>query len=314
MFVLKTLTAAILAAAFVLPATPAAAASPISLTSGFYVNPDSLPAAWARNNAGDARAARIQSSIGSKPIARWFGNDSAIGTTVANYTGAADGQDKLPVLVAYNIPDRDICAGHSGGGAGSVAAYKTWISSFAAGIGSKPAVVIIEPDALNGMDCMTQAQKDARLGMLLYATQMLQQKAPNTYAYLDAGNPGWTAASTIAYRLGQAGINNIRGFAVNVSNFYWTSESITYANSLNSYLSTAKPFVIDTSRNGKGHGDGWCNPPTRKLGVVAQTGGGAEMLLWIKTPGVSDGPCGTAPGTPAGQFNPDLAVRLIDGT
>jgi endoglucanase len=314
MFVPKTLTAAILTAAFVLPATPAAAASPIGLTSGFYVNPDSLPAAWARNNAGDARAARIQSSIGSQPIARWFGNDSNIGTTVASYTGAADGQDKLPVLVAYNIPNRDICAGHSGGGAGTVAAYRTWISSFAAGIGTKPAVVIIEPDALNGMDCLTQAQKDERLGMLLYATQMFQQKAPNTYAYLDAGNPGWTAASTIAYRLGQAGIANIRGFAVNVSNFYYTSESVTYANSLNSFLGTAKPFVIDTSRNGKGHGDGWCNPPTRKLGVPAQTGGGAEMLLWVKTPGVSDGPCGTAPGTPAGQFNPDLAVRLIDGT
>ncbi|MFB6726275.1 glycoside hydrolase family 6 protein [Kribbella sp. NPDC056345] len=314
MFVLKSLVAAVAAAVVLLPSVPARAASPISLTSGFYVNPDSLPAAWARNNSGDPRAVRIQSSIGSKPIARWFGNDANIGTTVANYTGAADGQDKLPVLVAYNIPGRDICAGHSGGGAGSVSAYRTWISSFAAGIGTKPAVVIIEPDALNGLDCMTQAQRDERLGMLLYATQMLQQKAPNTYAYLDAGNAGWTAASTIAYRLGQAGIGNIRGFAVNVSNFYWTSESITYANSVNSYLGTAKPFVIDTSRNGKGHGDGWCNPAGRKLGVTAQTGGGAELLLWVKTPGVSDGPCGTAPTTPAGQFNPDLATRLIDGT
>jgi cellulase/cellobiase CelA1 len=38
------------------------------------------------------------------------------------------------------------------------------------------------------------------------------------------------------------------------------------------------------------------------------------MLLWIKVPGNSDGPCGIAPTTPAGQFNPDLAVRLINGT
>ncbi|GAA0626612.1 endoglucanase [Kribbella sandramycini] len=314
MFLRRFVLAAVLITANLVPAVPAAAASPIGLTSGFYVNPDSLPASWARNNSGDARAARIQSSIGSKPIARWFGNDSNIGSAVATYTGAADGQDKLPVLVAYNIPDRDICAGHSGGGAGSVSAYRTWISSFAAGIGAKPAVVIIEPDALNGMDCMTQAQKDERLGMLLYATQMLQQKATNTYAYLDAGNAGWTTASTIAYRLNQAGIANIRGFSVNVSNFYRTSESITYANSVNSYLGTAKPFVIDTSRNGNGHNGSWCNPAGRKLGVTAQTGGGAEMLLWIKTPGVSDGPCGIAPSTPAGQFNPDLATRLIDGT
>ena len=314
MHILKTLAAVMAATIVLLPAAPAVAADPISLTSGFYVNPNSLPAIWARNNSGDARAARIQTSIGSKPIARWFGNDAAIGTTVANYAGAADGQDKLPVLVAYNIPDRDICAGHSGGGAGSVGAYRTWISSFAAGIGSKPAVVIIEPDALNGMDCMSQAQKEERLGMLLYATQMFLQKAPNTYAYLDAGNSGWTNASTIAYRLDQAGVGNIRGFSVNVSNFYTTSESISYANSVNGYLGTTRPFVIDTSRNGNGHGDGWCNPAGRRLGVTAQTGGGAEMQLWVKTPGVSDGPCGTAPSIPAGTFDPGLAVRLIDGS
>ncbi|MEU8223347.1 glycoside hydrolase family 6 protein [Kribbella sp. NPDC048915] len=311
---MKPLVAVLVTATLLLPAAPAGAASPIGLTSGFYVNPDSAPAVWARNNSGDSRAARIQSSIGSKPIARWFGNDANIATIVANYTGAADGQDKLPVLVAYNIPDRDICAGHSGGGAGSVGAYRTWIASFAAGIGTKPAVVIIEPDALNGMDCMTQAQKEDRLGMLLYATQKFQEKAPNTYAYLDAGNAGWTNASTIAYRLNQAGVANIRGFSVNVSNFYTTSESISYANSVNSYLGTTKPFVIDTSRNGNGHGTGWCNPAGRKLGVPAQVGGGAELLLWVKTPGVSDGPCGTAPTTPAGTFNPDLAVRLIDGS
>jgi endoglucanase len=38
------------------------------------------------------------------------------------------------------------------------------------------------------------------------------------------------------------------------------------------------------------------------------------MLLWVKTPGSSDGLCGTAPTIPAGTFSPDLAVRLIDGT
>src|SRR5256714_11874111 len=165
-------------------ATPAHAASPIDLTSGFYVNPNSSPAVWARSNPGDSRAAQIQSAIGSRPIARWFGNDANIGSTVANYVGAADGNDKLPVLVAYNLPGRDACGGQSGGGAGSVSAYRTWISSFAAGIGTKPAVVIIEPDALGDFNCMTQTQINDRLGMLTYATQQLQHKATHTYAYL----------------------------------------------------------------------------------------------------------------------------------
>lgn len=297
-----------------LAAVPAVAANPLDLTSGFYVNPNSSPAVWVRNNSGDSRAARIQSSIASKPIARWFGNDANIGSTVANYTGAADGNDKLPVLVAYNLPGRDACGGHSGGGAGSVSAYRTWISSFAAGIGTKPAVVIIEPDALGDFNCMTQTQINERLGMLTYATQQLQQKATNTYAYLDGGNAGWVAASTMASRLNSAGVRNVRGFSLNVSNFYSTSQSVSYANSVNSSLGFAAKFVIDTSRNGNGSNGQWCNPAGRKLGVTAQAGGGAEMLLWVKTPGNSDGLCGIAPNTPAGQFNPDLAIRLIDGT
>jgi cellulase/cellobiase CelA1 len=295
-------------------AGPAKAASPIDLTSGFYVNTNSLPATWARDNSGDSRASRIQASIGSKPIARWFGNDSNIGSTVANYTGAADGNDKLPVLVAYNLPGRDACGGHSGGGAGSVSAYKTWISSFAAGIGTKPAVVVIEPDALGDFDCMTQTQIDERLGMLTYATQMFQQKSPNTYAYLDGGNAGWVEAGTMASRLRSAGVANVRGFSVNVSNYYTTSQSASYANAVVSSLGTGSRFVIDTSRNGNGHNGEWCNPPGRKLGVTPQIGGsGADLLLWVKTPGVSDGECGIAPGVPAGQFSPDLAIRLIDG-
>lgn len=297
-----------------LTAAPAYAGSPLDLTNGFYVNPGSAPAVWAANNAGDARAARIQSSIGSRPIARWFGDDSAIGTTVANYAGAAQGNGKLPVLVAYDLPGRDACGGQSGGGAGSVAGYKTWISSFAAGIGTKPAVVVIEPDALGDFDCMSDAAIQDRLAMLTYATQQFQAKAPNTYAYLDGGNAGWVDVATMAGRLKSAGVANVRGFSVNVSNFYTTAQSVTYANSVVGSLGTAAKFVVDTSRNANGSNGNWCNPAGRKLGTLPQAGGGAEMLLWVKTPGVSDGECGIAPTVPAGTFSPDLAVRLIDGT
>jgi endoglucanase len=298
----------------VLPAVPAFAASPIDLTGGFYVNPNSSPATWARNNPGDSRAARIQSAIGARPIARWFGNDPAIGGTVASYVGAADSNHKLAVLVAYNLPGRDACGGQSAGGAGSVGAYRTWIASFAAGIGTHPAVVVIEPDALGDFNCMSQTAIQDRLGMLTYATQKFQEKAPNTFAYLDGGNAGWVPAATMASRLDSAGVRNVRGFSLNVSNYYTTGQSVSYANAVNAALGYAAKFVVDTSRNGNGSNGQWCNPAGRKLGVPAQVGGGAEMLLWVKTPGNSDGQCGIAPTTPAGQFNPDLAIRLVDGT
>ncbi|MFF1449738.1 glycoside hydrolase family 6 protein [Streptomyces sp. NPDC058274] len=298
-----------------LAAGSAAAASPISLTSGFYSNPDSGPAVWVRNNPSDTRAARIQSAIASQPIARWFAAESGgIGPAVSSYVGAADSHDKLPVLVAYNIPLRDACGGESSGGAASVAAYRTWISTFAAAVGDRPAVVVIEPDALSDFSCLTSAQISDRLAMLSYATQMFQQKAPNTWAYLDAGHTNWVAPATMASRLNSAGVSNIRGFSLNVSNFYTTSSSETYGNSINSSLGGGSHFVVDTSRNGNGSNGEWCNPAGRKLGVTARVGGGEDLLLWVKTPGNSDGQCGIAPTVPAGQFSPAIAVRLIDGT
>ncbi|MEV6286762.1 glycoside hydrolase family 9 protein [Kribbella sp. NPDC051770] len=294
-----------------------ALASPVDLTNGFYVNPASTPKVWVDSHASDSRAATINSNIAAKPTARWFGNPptgSTIGQLVGGYVGAADNADKLPVLVAYNLPGRDACGGHSGGGAGSPAAYRTWVSAFADSIGSRPAVVIVEPDALGDFECMTAAQISERNAMLTFALQQFRDRAPNTWTYLDAGNAGWVPAATMAQRLTGAGVSAAHGFSVNVSNYYTTAASTAYANDVRAGLPSPKPYVVDTSRNGNGSNGNWCNPAGRKLGTPTQLGGGAEMLLWIKVPGNSDGLCGTAPSTPAGQFDPDLAVRLINGT
>jgi endoglucanase len=62
-------------------------------------------------------------------------------------------------------------------------------------------------------------------------------------------------------------------------------------------------FVVDTSRNGQGpwttttaypDKQDWCNPPGRGLGLRPTADTGADLvdaLLWIKTPGQSDGQC-----------------------
>lgn len=292
--------------------------SPVAMTSGFYVDPHSTPAAWAAANPGDGRAAAIRDNIAAKPMARWFGNWSGtIGTATGAFVGAADAVDKLPVLVAYNIPDRDICGGHSGGGAGSAAAYNTWIAAFASGIGNRPAVVILEPDALGDTSCMTPAQIAERNTLLNNAIDQFRQKAPNTWVYLDAGNPAWLPAATMARHLADAGVSKAHGFSLNVSNYVTTGENTTYGNAINAKLSSSygytKPYAIDTSRNGHGSNGAWCNPAGRKTGTPTQLGGGAEMLLWIKTPGESDGNCGVGAGSVAGQFLPEVAYKMIYG-
>lgn len=295
-----------------------AAASAADQGSGFYVDPDSNPAIWVRGHPADSRAAKIKNSIASKPMARWFGNWSgSVGTAVATFVDAARAADKLPILVAYNIPGRD-CGSHSGGGAGSPEAYRTWISSFASGIGSRRAVVVIEPDALAQLDCMPADQRTIRIGLLQYAAREFKARAPNAVVYHDGGNASWIPADEMARRLNSAGVRDIRGFALNVSNYHTTADSNRYgaavADALHNGFGYRKPFLVDTSRNGNGSNGEWCNPPGRKLGTVSQnSASGAEMLLWIKVPGDSDGNCGIAPGIPAGQFSPDIATRLIDG-
>ncbi|MFC4066579.1 glycoside hydrolase family 6 protein [Actinoplanes subglobosus] len=313
----RMLAALALVVPAVLVGAPAAQADPISQTSGFYVNPYSSPASWAAANPADGRASTIRAAIAQKPMASWFGNWSGdISRAVGNYVGAADTVDKLPLLVAYNIPGRDACGGHSGGGAGSVAAYDQWITSFAATIGSRPAVVVLEPDALGDFSCMSQSQINERLGMLSRAIGQFRSKAPNTWTYLDAGNPGWVDATTMAQRLNSAGVSGARGFALNVSNYFPTGENVTFGNRLGNELRRygyTKPFVVDTSRNGNGANGQWCNPAGRRIGTPTQMGGGAEMLLWLKTPGESDGNCGVGGGSSAGQFLPEVAYKMVYG-
>ena len=297
--------------------------APTALTSGFYADPDSNSATWVRDHATDSRAAAIQASIASQAGARWFGGWSGdIQTAVSAYVGAADTAHRLPALVAYNIPDRD-CNGESSGGAGSPDLYRTWITNFATGIGSRPAVVVLEPDAVAQStltDCMTGTERQTRLDLLRYAAGELRRLAPNTWTYLDGGNAGWIAADTMAQSLDAAGLLDTRGYAVNVSNYYTTATSTSYADAIDTALQTrygyTTRYVVDTSRNGSStstNGE-WCNPAGRKLGVTTRLGtGNADLLLWVKAPGDSDGSCGIGNGIPAGQFDPGLAMALITG-
>lgn len=251
-------------------------------------------------------------------MARWFGAWSGtIGTAAGAYVGAADQQDKLPILVAYNIYLRDSCGGHSGGGAPSASAYATWIAQFAGGIAGRPAVVLLEPDSLADYGCLNQTQIRERQGMISGALAEFNRQSPNTWVYLDAGNPGWVSAATMAQRLHEAGLRQAHGFSLNISNYYTTDQNTAYGNAVNSELAArygyTKPFVVDTSRNGKGSNGEWCNAAGRRIGTPTRLGGGAEMLLWIKAPGESDGNCGVGTGSTAGQFLPEAAYKMIYG-
>ncbi|MGW8767215.1 glycoside hydrolase family 6 protein [Streptomyces sp. NPDC055815] len=316
---IRTLVAALSALPLALAVAPSAhAADPTGMTSGFYADPNSSAKQWVAANPGDGRAPAINASLANTPMARWFGSWSGtIGTATGAYVGAADSADKLPVLVAYNIYNRDTCGGHSGGGAASPSAYATWIAQFAGGIAGRPAAVILEPDSIADYGCLNPTQIRERQGMLSGAVAEFNRQAPNTWVYLDAGNPGWVSPATMAQRLHEAGLRQAHGFSLNISNYFTTAQNTAYGNSVNGELAArygyTKPFVVDTSRNGNGSNGEWCNAAGRRIGTPTQLGGGAEMLLWIKAPGESDGNCGVGTGSTAGQFLPEVAYKMIYG-
>ena len=276
-----------------------------------YVNPSSN----ARKTADEWRATRPDDAqqmdkIAARSQARWFNEwVGDIYTAVTGAMSAAESQGALPVLVAYNIPDRD-CGGLSGGGGATAEGYRAWITAFANAIGGRKAAVILEPDALANMGCLSAAGQQSRVDLIRYAVQALKGKG--AAVYLDAGHPAWHPAPEMARRLNLADIENADGFALNVSNFVATALNTAYGAQI-SALVGGKHFVIDTGRNGLGAtaDNQWCNPPGRALGMAPTASTGSALVdayLWIKPPGESDGACNGAPA--AGKWWPEYALDL----
>jgi cellulase/cellobiase CelA1 len=154
-------------------------------------------------------------------------------------------------------------------------AYEKWVNGFATGLGDRPAVVILEPDALAQLNsCLDNAQQQARLQMLSYAVKTLQTKSDQVY--LDAGHSNWVPAGQMAARLRAADVAQAYGFALNVSNFETTDREIGYATELDRDLGMAKRFVVDTSRNGTGSAGGQVHPAAGSISrALPGAGGGA---------------------------------------
>ena len=274
-----------------------------------YVDPNST----AKREAETLRRSRPQdavllSRIADQPVARWLGGwVGDIGREVDAAVSTITGSGSLPVFVAYNIPGRD-CGQYSAGGANGSDAYRRWIGSFASGLRGRPALVVLEPDALAGIDCLNASGQQQRLALLREAVVVL--KAQHAEVYIDAGNARWKSADIMAARLRDAGIALADGFSLNVSNYIDNAANIAFGEKLSRLLG-GKHFIIDTSRNGLGSTRDWCNARGQALGVAPTTRTGhplVDAFLWIKQPGESDGTCQGGPK--AGSWWGDIALEL----
>jgi endoglucanase len=232
-------------------AVPASAA-PKTAGSGLYVPPPNHGAKRqiaALTAQGDKAAAdRIRAMIDT-PQAVWFtaGTPKSVQQDVRLTSTRATAKGTVPVLVAYNIPFRD-CAQFSAGGATSPAEYEAWIDGFAAGIGNRHAIVILEPDGLgiipwydpygsaDGSSALEWCQPPEanpataasdRFAMLNHAVDALAG-LPNVTTYLDGTHTAWLGSGDIAQRLVSAGVTDAAGFYLNVSNYQFSDNNVQY--------------------------------------------------------------------------------------
>ena len=288
-------------------ATPIGPGPDGAISSGaLYVDPTSQAALWVANNAGDPRAQVINDRIANQSSAKWFGEWTPdVQSHVADYVGRARAANAVPLLVAYNVPDRD-CGQHSSGGASNFSAYATWIDAFANGLGDGAAIIILEPDALALNDCAGSGRNDA----ISNAVITIKSACTECRVYLDAGHSSWVSPTDMANRLLDAGVLGADGFFTNVSNYNTTSAETDFGKNVLNALGNPAGLgqVIDVSRNGNGSNGEWCDAAGRKVGVAPTLQSGishVHALLWVKAPGEADGCAGAA-----GQFVPDLAHQL----
>jgi endoglucanase len=247
-------------------------------------------------------------AIASQPVATWITSSTDVVADVAKRAAHAG---EVPVFVAYNIPNRD-CGSYSASDAElGPESYRQWLQSFVDALGKERAAVILEPDALAQLDCLDADARDERVGLLAEGVRLIA--AQGSWVYLDAGHSGWHPAKEIAALLKKAGVTDATGFSLNVSNFRSTAAETAYGTQISDAIGTPTHFVIDTSRNGREPAKGeWCNPPGMALGATPTASTGEDLVdawLWIKTPGLSDGPCNGGPE--AGEWWGDYARELV---
>ena len=279
----------------------------------FYLDQNSAVGYWDAHNTANPLEPAIASRIGDVPSGIWFTqyDPDRIAGQVGQITAQAAAESTVPVLVLYDIPEVN-CSATAPDGAPSVAAYESWASAFASGLGDRSVIVIVEPDGLALQTCLNAQQAAARDGAIAYAGSAVRKADPNARVYFDAGNSAWNPPQVQAQRLAEADVaTSANGIVSNVSNFLPTAAEVSYDEEVLADLGdpTGLHIVVDTSRNGNGGGGTWCDPTGRAIGETPTVDTGNPLVdayLWVKDPGQADG-C----AAPAGIFDPELAYALI---
>ncbi|WKY56219.1 glycoside hydrolase family 6 protein [Nocardia seriolae] len=164
---------------------------------------------------------------------------------------------------------------------------------------------------------MNETDRAARLALLGFAYGQLLQHNPATAVYLDVGNSTWVDPARVAELLRTVSPDRpVAGIALNVANRRPDSEIRAYATRIQQAYGHQLFVMIDSLVNGAPNTANlidWCNPHGQKLGTLPSTRFDRDAMVepaFVKTPGQSDGRCGTSE-QPAGEFDRQLLLDQL---
>jgi endoglucanase len=271
------------------------------------------------HNRGVARKVALLEKIGNEPEAQRFslysegGGPGAVFAQVQKifcHNMTAD-PGTVPIITTYFLYQAGYCETSS-----EIVAHRPTferqVNEMVAGIERRPAVMLLELDAVGSSSCMARSgalpewEADIRYEIQKVAT------LPHAVVYIEGGysdsnSPGYTARV-----LNAVGVQGIRGFYTNDTHMNWTANEIRWGDRV-SALTGGTHFIVNTADNGHGpllnphpvtQGiEDLCNPPGRGAGIPTTTATGnpaIDAFMWVHVPGTSSGRCNG--GTPSGTF------------
>lgn len=198
--------------------------------------------------------------------------------------------------------------------------FMAQIDALARATGNRPAVYLVELDAIGSSACIARNHALPAWEALLRYEGTTLAALPHTVVYLEGGYSDSNTARYAARVLNASGIRHVQGFFTNDTHINWTIDEIRYGQQI-SRLTHGAHFIVNTAQNGNGPKlnphpategvEDLCNPPGRGLGPTDNTSPGfahLDALLWTHVPGNSSGSCNGGP--PPGIFWPDRAISL----
>lgn len=213
--------------------------------------------AWEPYLRAKGHRKKLLAKIALRPKAKWYGAwipdrdiEAKIREHVANATKGKP-ETLFSAAVFRMVPwEHEACDRLPS--AAEIRSYKAWIRAFARGLGDAHAMLVLQPDGPFAL-CVPDGS-DVPSSMVAFAARRFA-RLPNASVYIDAGAADWTSVEEALEILLPAGVEHVRGFALNSTHYVATGDEIRYGaevvEALEAVGISGKRFVVNTAANGK---------------------------------------------------------------